>query len=220
MIYNDPVGAASLYEAFPKADLILVSHSHGDHYSNSTLEAVRGPSARIIAPQVVFNSMTAALKTVTTVLANGASTTVMGVTVDAVPAYNNNHPQGQGNGYVVTIGGKRIYMSGDTGNTPEMRALPNIDVAFLCMNVPFTMSVAQASNAVRSFRPRVVYPYHYRNQDSSFADLNAFKQQVGTDLGIEVRQRVWYAGSGNLLRSLARETGTNSPRRAAKRSSR
>jgi L-ascorbate metabolism protein UlaG (beta-lactamase superfamily) len=192
MIYNDPVGASALYSGFAKADLILVSHDHGDHYSNTTLAAVLNTGGKIIAPQAVYNSMTTALKAATTVLANGASTTAIGVTVDAIPAYNANHPLGTGNGYVVTLGGKRIYMSGDTGAIAETRTLPNIDVAFLCMNVPFTMTVAAAASVTRDFRPKAIYPYHYRNQDNSLADLADFKAQVGTDLGIEVRLRTWY----------------------------
>lgn len=192
MIYNDPVGGTSPYAGIPRADLILVSHSHGDHYDNNTLNAVRGTNVVIIAPQNVFNSMTAALRGVTTVLTNGARANVLGLTVEAVPAYNANHPRGQGNGYVLTIGGKRFYMSGDTGDIAEMRALKDIDVAFVCMNVPFTMNLTQAVSAVREFRPKVIYPYHFRNSDSTFTDLNAFKRQVGTDGGVEVRIRKWY----------------------------
>ena len=109
-----------------------------------------------------------------------------------MPAYNSNHPLGTGNGYVLTIGGKRIYMSGDTGDITEMRLLPNIDVAFVCMNVPFTMNITNAASAVRDFRPKVIYPYHYKNQDGTFADLNEFKRRVAQDLGIEVRLRKWY----------------------------
>jgi L-ascorbate metabolism protein UlaG (beta-lactamase superfamily) len=213
MIYNDPVGGAPPFQGFAKADLILVSHDHSDHYDNATLDAVRGPNVRIIAPQAVYNRMTATLKALTIVLANGASTPVMGVTIDAVPAYNltnSNHPLGVGNGYILTIGGKRIYMSGDSEDIPEMRALTNIDVAFVCMNVPFTMSVTKAVSAVRAFRPRVIYPYHYRNQDSTFADLNGFKQQVGTDLGIEVRLRPWYGTAG--AASLGAANSTRSAR--------
>jgi L-ascorbate metabolism protein UlaG (beta-lactamase superfamily) len=192
MIYNDPIGATTLYASFPRADLILVSHSHGDHYSNTTLAAVLAPGGKIIAPQLVYNGMTTALKAATTILANNASTSALGISIAAVPAYNANHPLGEGNGYVLTIGDKRLYTSGDTGNTAELRALPNIDVAFLCMNVPFTMSISDAVNAVSGFRPRVVYPYHFRNQDTSLADVAAFKQQVGTSLGVEVRLRTWY----------------------------
>ena len=200
MIYGDPVGAASLYSSFPKADLILISHSHSDHYSNTTLAAVVNAGAQIVAPQAVYNGMTAALKAMTTVMLTGQAIpanntppqSLMGVTIEAIPAYNANHPLGTGNGYVLNLGGKRIFQSGDTGDTPEMRALTNIDASFVCMNVPFTMTVASAAGVVRAFRPRVVFPYHYRNQDNSLADLNSFKQQVGTDLGIEVRLRTWY----------------------------
>ena len=200
MIYGDPVGAASWYSGFAKADLILVTHSHSDHYSNTTLAAVVNSGAQIIAPQAVYNGMTAALKALTTVMLTGQTIpanntppqTRMGAAIEGIPAYNSNHPLGTCNGYVLTLGGKRIFMSGDTGDTPEMRALANIDASFVCMNVPFTMTVASASSVVRAFRPRVVYPYHYRNQDNTYADLNAFKQQVGTDLGVEVRLRTWY----------------------------
>jgi L-ascorbate metabolism protein UlaG (beta-lactamase superfamily) len=194
-IYVDPVGGAALYQGLPRADLILITHQHGDHLHAATLEGVRGSDVAIIAPQTVFNSLSAGLRAVTTVLTNGASQDLLDLTVEAIPAYNlttSNHPKGVGNGYVVTLGGKRIYLSGDTEDIPEMRALRDIDVAFVCMNVPFTMTVAKAASAVREFRPKVVYPYHYRNQGGSYADLDAFKLQVGTDLGIEVRKRAWY----------------------------
>jgi L-ascorbate metabolism protein UlaG (beta-lactamase superfamily) len=192
MIYSDPVGGGALYQNLQKADLILVTHGHGDHFSASTIDAVRAAGARIIATQTVFNSMSTTLRNLTTVLANGANADVIGLNVAAVPAYNANHPQGVGNGYVLTIGGRRIFVSGDTGDVPEIRALSNIDVAFLCMNVPFTMNITQAASTVREMRPKVVYPYHFRNQDGSHADLTSFRQQVGTDLGIEVRVRTWY----------------------------
>ena len=136
--------------------------------------------------------MSAALRAVTAVLTNSATTNVLGLTIEAVPAYNGNHPRGTGNGYVLTIGGNRIYMTGDTGDIPEMHTLPDIDVAFVCVNVPFTMTVSDATNAVRAFRPGVVYPYHYRNQDGTLNNANSFKQRFGTDLGIEVRLRKWY----------------------------
>ena len=191
-IYNDPVGSTTLYTGLPKADLILVSHAHTDHFNSSTIEAVRGSNAVIIVPSAVYSSLSATQKTMAIVLTNSAATNVMGLFVQAVPAYNSNHPLGTGNGYVLTIGGKRIYLSGDTGNQPEIRALPNIDVAFLCMNTPFTMTVNEATNCVRAMRPKVVYPYHYRNQDGTTTNAAAFKQFLGTDLGIEVRLRQWY----------------------------
>jgi len=194
-IYNDPVGTAASFQGIPKADLILVSHSHGDHFSSSTLNSVTNANTVIIAPLAVYNSLTANLKSLTLLMTNGTTKTVLGLGIEAVPAYNltsANHPKGTGNGYVLTIGGRRIYMSGDTEDIPEMRALQDIDVAFVCMNVPYTMPVDKAASAIRQFRPRVVYPYHFQNQDSSYANLNTLKQQVGTDLGIEVRLRKWY----------------------------
>jgi L-ascorbate metabolism protein UlaG (beta-lactamase superfamily) len=193
MIYNDPTDGASPYQSFPRADLILVSHDHGDHFSSSTIDAVRGSNALIVVPGYVYtNGLSAAQKTRAVVLANGASINVMGLTIDAIPAYNSNHPLGRGNGYVLTIGGKRLYMSGDTGNIAEMRALTNIDVAFVCMNVPFTMTINEATNAVRAFRPQIVYPYHYRDQNGTLTNASAFKQRLGTDAGVEVRLRKWY----------------------------
>jgi L-ascorbate metabolism protein UlaG (beta-lactamase superfamily) len=195
MIYNDPVGAATAYTGIPLADLILVSHQHSDHYSNTTLAAVRNTDVKIFAPQSVYDSMTTPLKAVTTVMANGAVQTHMGLTIEAIAMYNfddSPHPRGVWNGYVLTIGDKRVYMSGDTEDTPEMRALQNIDVAFLCMSLPSNMTETQAASAARAFRPRVVYPYHFRHLDGTFSDVNSFKQQVSTDLGIEVRMRTWY----------------------------
>jgi L-ascorbate metabolism protein UlaG (beta-lactamase superfamily) len=195
-IYCDPVGAASLYSGIPLADLMLVTHSHSDHYSATTLTSQKKATGTvIIAPQAVYTGMNATLKPLTTPLANGGSTTAIGMTIDAIPAYNltnTNHVQGAGNGYILTIGGKRIYLSGDSEDIPEMRNLQNIDVAFVCMNTPYTMNVTKAISTVRQFKPKVVYPYHYRNSDNTYADLPLFKAQVGSDLGIEVRQRAWY----------------------------
>jgi L-ascorbate metabolism protein UlaG (beta-lactamase superfamily) len=193
MIYNDVVGSSTLYAGLPKADLILVSHAHTDHFSSTTIDAVRGTNAIIIAPQAVYNSLSTALRSNTIVLTNGASASVMGLTVDAVPAYNPTyHPVGTGNGYVLTIADKRLYMSGDTGDIPEMRALRNIDVAFVAMNLPYTMNYTNAASAVREFRPKVVYPYHYSPSTPTVTDLNDFKRRVGQDVGVEVRLRKWY----------------------------
>jgi L-ascorbate metabolism protein UlaG (beta-lactamase superfamily) len=199
VIYNDPDAPTSptiLYAGLPKADLILVSHEHGDHFDIAAIDAVRKTNTIIIATAQIFSTMSTTHRALTGVLTNGGSTNVLGLHIQAVPAYNPtpnpNHPLGRGNGYVVTIGGRRIYMAGDTGDIPEMRALQNIDVAFLPMNVPFTMNVSQAVSAVRQFRPKVIYPYHFRNQDQTFADLNLFKRQVSNDVGVEVRIRKWY----------------------------
>jgi L-ascorbate metabolism protein UlaG (beta-lactamase superfamily) len=170
----------------------LITHEHGDHLDSGALNTLRKEQTRIIASAQAQAGLPAALKALTTVLGNGGQTSLLGLTVEAVPAYNANHPKGVGNGYLVTLGGKRLYVSGDTGDTPELRALTGIDLAFLCMNQPYTLTVAQAVGVVREFRPRIIYPYHYRNQGGTYADVDAFKRQVGTDLGIEVRLRKWY----------------------------
>lgn len=192
LIYVDPVGGSGRFPGIGKADLILVTHDHSDHYDSATINAVRQTNAVLVVTSLTKSLLPAALKTNATTVAmtNGASLSVLGLTVEAVPAYNlttANHPKGIGNGYVLTIGGRRLYFSGDSEDIPEMRALPNIDVAFVCMNLPFTMSVAKAANVVRGFRPKVVYAYHY--SDSNTAQ---FKNLVGSDLGIEVRLRKWY----------------------------
>lgn len=192
MIYNDHVGGSAPFSQLPPADLVLVSHQHGDHFHAATLSAVLGPEGVIIAPAAVFGMMSSALQARTTPLANGESTNVLGLTVEAVPAYNNNHPRGAGNGYVITIAGRRLYVSGDTGAIVETRALRDIDVAFLSMNVPFTMNVQEAASVARDFRPRVLYPYHYRNQNGTFADLNVLKEEIGPDAGVAIRPRDWY----------------------------
>lgn len=191
MIYCDPDDSAT-YTGLAKADLILVTHSHSDHLSVPTIDAVRGPNAVIIAPQDVYNQLNVPQRAITRVLGYGNSTNLLGLTVEAVPAYNANHAYGFGNGYVLTIGGKRIFFSGDTGNTLELRQLTNIDLAFLCINVPFTMNVTDATNAVTAFRPKVVYPYHYRDQSGATTNAAAFKQRLDSKLGVEVRLRNWY----------------------------
>jgi L-ascorbate metabolism protein UlaG (beta-lactamase superfamily) len=157
-----------------------------------TIDAVRGPGCTIIAPQAVYDGLNAAQKAIATVLTNNASVDLLGVSVQAVPAYGANHPRGVGNGYVLEFGGKRIYVSGDTRDQPEIRALTDIDVAFVAMNQPYTMTVSAATNCVRAFRPRVVYPDHYRDQSGATTNAATFKQWLGTDLGIEVRLRNWY----------------------------
>jgi L-ascorbate metabolism protein UlaG (beta-lactamase superfamily) len=192
MIYNDPVCAASLYAAFPKADLILLSHDHPDHFSPTTINSVTNATTRIIAPQITYNAMSTALRSITTILGYGASTTVQGISVQAVRATNGNHPEGVNNAYVTTIGGKRILTTGDCGPGPDLRALQNIDIMFVCMN-SFTMDVPTAATLVREMRPKVVYPYHYGSQCSSPSyDVQLFKRLVANDLGIEVRLRKWY----------------------------
>lgn len=192
-IYSDPVGGAKAFEGLAAPDLIVITDIHGDHLNQPTLAAVAGTSAKLVGPPAVAEQLPAELRQRTTVLGNGQSQELLGVRVEAVPAYNlapdrqRYHAKGRGNGYVLTVGDKRVYISGDTEDIPEMLALKDIDIAFLCMNLPYTMTVEQAAHAVRAFKPRIVYPYHYRG-----SDLEKFKRLVGSDQGVEVRLRDWY----------------------------
>jgi L-ascorbate metabolism protein UlaG (beta-lactamase superfamily) len=193
VIYNDPIGGAAAFQGLPKPDLILLSDIHGDHFDAATLEAVAEADTKLVAPAAVAEQLPQALRAKTTVLANGAKETVLGVMIEAVPMYNTTpdrlqyHTKGRGNGYVLGMGGKRVYISGDTEDIPEMRALKDIDVAFVCFNLPYTMTEEQAASAVKAFKPKIVYPYHYRG-----SDIDKFKSLVGQDEGIEVRVGDWY----------------------------
>lgn len=193
VIYVDPVGGANRFAALPRPDLVLITDIHGDHFSVETLQAVCTPATRLVAPPAVAERIPDSLRKATTILTNGASTQLLGLTIQAVPMYNltperlQYHPRGRGNGYLITAGSSRVYISGDTEDIPEMRSLRDIHIAFVCMNLPYTMSVEQAADAVRSFRPRIVYPYHYRG-----SDLERFRALVGQDAGVEIRLRDWY----------------------------
>lgn len=199
-IYVDPTGDADLYKGLSAPDLILITHAHGDHLDPTALAAIDTSKATIVMPQSVADKIGTHFGKTQHIMANGDSTTIDGVGIHAMPMYNlpqtpdSYHPKGWGNGYVLTPGGKRIYISGDTSGIPEMRALKNIDVAFVCMNLPWTMDVAHAADAVLAFQPKVVYPYHYRGQD-----IKKFKQLVkAKNPKIDVRLRDWYPPSANL----------------------
>ncbi|HEX5514901.1 MAG TPA: MBL fold metallo-hydrolase, partial [Gammaproteobacteria bacterium] len=181
------------FKGLPPPDLILITHEHPDHMSADTLNAIGGSKAPIVAPESVRDKLPQALAERVTVMKNGESETVADIAIEAVPAYNTTpdrlkyHPRGRDNGYLLTLGNRRVYIAGDTEDTPEMRALRNIDVAFVPMNLPYTMTVQQAADAVRAFKPRIVYPYHSRG-----SDVDEFARLVGKDSGIEVRLRNWY----------------------------
>lgn len=193
----DPVGGAEHSPALENIDLVLVTDIHGDHFDSETLEALAGEGASIVAPAAVAEQMEPGLKESTSVLENGQATSAAGVSIEAIPMYNitgSPHPKGRGNGYVLELSGLRLYVSGDTGDIPEMRNLENIDVAFVCMNLPYTMDVESAADAMVEMQPRIVYPYHYRGQDG-LSDVDLFEQLVNAeDEEIEVRQLDWYPG--------------------------
>jgi L-ascorbate metabolism protein UlaG (beta-lactamase superfamily) len=188
-IYLDPAKPVK-FSDLPKADLILITDIHGDHMDPDAIKEVSTAKTEILAPPAVVQTVTSAKP-----IANGETKTWSGWTIDAVPAYNLKrgpapgklfHDKGRGNGYVLTYGGKRFYFSGDTEGVPEMRELKNIDVAFVCMNLPYTMPPDEAADAVKAFHPKVVIPYHYRG-----SDLTVFQKGLeGT--GIEVRLLDWY----------------------------
>ncbi len=199
-IYADPSGANN-FKGMKAPDLILITDIHGDHFDIKTIDAVKQATTWLVVPQVVADKLPEADKTHLIILKNGDQKVVAGISVRAIPMYNlpesptAMHTKGRGNGYVLGIGGKNIYLSGDTQGIPEMRSLKNIDVAFICMNLPYTMDVQEAANAVLAFKPKVVYPYHYRGQNG-FSDINEFKKLVEAgDKNIEVRLRNWYPAS-------------------------
>jgi len=194
IIYLDPAKPAK-FTAMPKADLILITDIHEDHMDPASIaDLVKPgtvkPGTDILAPPAVVATVTTAKP-----IANGETKTWGSWTIEAIPAYNLKrgpspgklfHDKGRGNGYILTYGGKRFYFSGDTEGIPEMRALKNIDVAFVCMNLPYTMPPDEAADAVKAFHPKIVIPYHYRG-----SDLSVFKKGLeGT--GIEVRLLEWY----------------------------
>jgi L-ascorbate metabolism protein UlaG (beta-lactamase superfamily) len=189
-IFIDPWSAGPL-PSEPKADLILITDIHGDHLDPAGVAQVKGDSTIIVGPAAVAEQLPGTL-----VLNNGQTQQFGGVGVEAVPMYNLprgpaegelRHPPGRGNGYILTLGGKRVYVSGDTACTPEMKALRNIDVAFVCMNMPYTMPPKEAAECVAAFKPKVVYPYHFRG-----SNLTEFEQPLAQVENVEVRLRRWY----------------------------
>jgi L-ascorbate metabolism protein UlaG (beta-lactamase superfamily) len=189
VFYVDP--AENGYEGLPAPTAIFITHAHGDHYNEDNLVKLAGEAVPIYVNEDVFGKLPEALKGRATAMKNGDSATVNGVGVEAIPAYNitedrkQYHPQGVGNGYVFTFGDKKIYVAGDTEDVPELRALTGIEVAFLPMNLPYTMDVTQAADAVKAFRPAIVYPYHSRG-----SDLEQFTTLVGD--AAEVRIAPFY----------------------------
>jgi L-ascorbate metabolism protein UlaG (beta-lactamase superfamily) len=171
IIHIDPYGKLADYTALPKADLIFLTHHHQDHLDPGALNPVRIEKTRIILTRLCADKVEGGI-----VMNNGETRTVEGIETAAVPAYNlihkrDNgepfHPKGEGNGYILKFGDTRVYIAGDTENIPEMKDLKNIDIAFLPMNLPYTMTPEMAADAARAFKPKVLYPYHYGDTDTS-----------------------------------------------------
>jgi len=171
IIHVDPWTKLADYAGLPKADLILLTHDHRDHLDLEAIKAVRTDKTLIVLTQKCAAQVQGGL-----VMANGQVRTLAGLKIEALPAYNlvhlrgpgqPYHPQGEGNGYVVTFGDKRVYIAGDTENTPEMKGLQGIDVAFLPMNLPYTMTPEMVADAARAFKPKILYPYHFGETDTS-----------------------------------------------------
>lgn len=188
-IYVDPVGETVEFAPFPSPDLILITHIHKDHLAPELVASLRQPKTRIIGSPTVIEQLGYG-----TALRNGEATEIFGLSIEAIAAHNitaerlNFHPQGRDNGYLLGKQGVRLYISGDTEDIPEMRELSDIDIAFVCMNLPFTMTVEQAASAVNEFKPGLVIPYHYRGKPD-MSDIDAFEQRVSTSKVLRLK---WY----------------------------
>ena len=194
VIYVDPAGSIDQYQQYPKPTIILITDIHSDHLAPDLLKVIKG-EATLIGPKAVIEKIPG------TILKNGDTLKINELSIVAVPMYNTTaaraqfHEKGRGNGYVITVDNKRIYISGDTEDIPEMRSLTNIDDAFICMNLPYTMTVEQAISAVKDFQPKRVFPYHYRgkvNDNQVFSDVKKFKREVEKSESTKVVLLEWY----------------------------
>lgn len=197
-ILIDPVGGEEVFSSSSIPNLILITDIHGDHLNVKTLEGIVKKDTIIIAPQAVADKLPAPLLEKTTIIANDGMSKVGELYVTAIPMYNlpetadAYHTKGRGNGYLLEKKGFRVYVAGDTSDIPEMRALTDIDIAFIPMNLPYTMDVEKAASGVLDFAPKKVYPYHYRGQDG-LSDIAEFKRIVNErNPGIEVVFGEWY----------------------------
>lgn len=197
-IYLDPTGGAGAFEGMDPADLVLITDIHGDHMDAETLQALELGDTKIIAPQAVNDQLSDSLQQNISIMDNGETMEEQGISIEAIPMYNLReeamqfHEKGRGNGYVLEKNNTRVYIAGDTEDIPEMRNLEDIDIAFTPMNLPYTMTVESAADAVLEFAPRKVYPYHFRGTEG-MADVEKFKQLVNEgNKDIEVVMLQWY----------------------------
>ena len=198
-MYTDPVGGGVMFAQAAAPDVILLTDTHGDHLDVETLEAVATADTTLVVPQVVFDELPASLQTQATVVVNEVSVDVGAFTITAVAMYNlpegaedNRHVKGRGNGYVIDDGSFRVYLAGDTEATEEFRSQENIDVAFVPMNLPYTMDVAQAADGVAEMNPAVVYPYHFRTPEG-FSDVFTFESLLAdANDAVQVVILDWY----------------------------
>ena len=165
IIHVDPVSRETDYSKLPKADLILVTHEHGDHLDAKAIDILKKEGTQLVLTKTCAQKVSGG-----TIMQNGDTKTIDGLKIETVPAYNLEktfHPKGQGNGYVITFGDKRVYIAGDTENIPEMKKLKDIYIAFLPMNLPYTMTPEMVADAAKMFKPKILYPYHYGETDTT-----------------------------------------------------
>ncbi|MCK5880208.1 MAG: MBL fold metallo-hydrolase, partial [Holophagae bacterium] len=183
VIFIDPFSRVAEFARLPKADIILITHSHRDHLDPAAVNQIRQGNTKIFCAKSCRDELQGS-----TAMANGDTLTPeSGIVITAVPAYNilhkrpdgtPYHPKGEGNGYLIQFGGKRIYVAGDTENTPEMKSLTDIDVAFLPVNLPYTMDAEMVMDAVRAMKPDILYPYHYAYGTSDLEKLRQLMTAV------------------------------------------
>jgi L-ascorbate metabolism protein UlaG (beta-lactamase superfamily) len=191
IIHVDPVMQEANYEKMPDADIILVTHEHGDHLDLTAIKNILKENCSVIVSESCLNNLEDLKSTI--VMKNGDQKTIKSIPIEAIPAYNIEHkrpggepfhPKGRGNGYILTFGNIRVLVAGDTENIPEIKALKNIDIAFLPMNLPYTMTPEMVADAAKSFRPKILYPYHYGNTNT-----DKLVKLLKSEKDIEVRIR-------------------------------
>ena len=198
IIYLDPTGGVKAFSKFKKPSYVLITDIHGDHMNIKTLKELDLDSTTIIAPKAVADNLSILKVKEIITINNNETKSFTNFKIEAIPMYNLReealkfHSKGRGNGYILTIADERIYFSGDTEDIPEMRSLKNIDKAFVCMNLPYTMTVESAADGVLAFQPKKVYPYHYRGTNG-LSDVKKFKQIINDkNSSIDVIQWNWY----------------------------